>query len=373
MLRYCRGLLSPSRAEDAVQHVFINAHGALVEGSPPRDLRPWLYRIAHNVALNALREGGWDHPPIDERWSTRGRFEEDVERREELARALSAVRALPPRQRDALLLRELEGRSHEEIAAALGVTGGAVRQLLHRSRANLRAVATALTPPQLVERLVAWGSGGGAATPARLAELAAGGAGATASLVKLGAAAVVTGAVAGVGLSAQSPVEARPERPPRSGETLADTAPDRGKASATTGHGSGRAERRRSDGSESGRGRGAGRRGRASGGGGFRGSSGSGHSESSASSGSGSSSGDGSGSAGSSGSGSGSGSPGSGSSGSSSSGTGSSGSGPSPPDSSGGSSGSGSGSSGSSSGSGSSGSGSDRTSSRIGSGGSSGV
>jgi hypothetical protein len=94
---------------------------------------------------------------------------------------MRAVRDLPERQRDAVVLRELEGRSYEEIAAALGVTGGAVRQLLNRARTNLRAAATAVTPLGLAEL-----SAGGVA-----------GAGGLTAAAKLGTALVVAGAVAG--------------------------------------------------------------------------------------------------------------------------------------------------------------------------------
>lgn len=59
---------------------------------------------------------------------------------------VTAVGALPERQRDALVLRELEGRSYEEIAVQLGVSDGAVRQLLNRARNTLRASVTAVTP-----------------------------------------------------------------------------------------------------------------------------------------------------------------------------------------------------------------------------------
>ena len=107
---------------------------------------------------------------------------------------VAAVGALPERQRDALVLRELEGRSYEEIAVKLGVSDGAVRQLLNRARNTLRAGVTAVTPYGLLAGIPA-----GAETPlvGRIAELTAAGAGAGASAVKLTATALVTGAVVG--------------------------------------------------------------------------------------------------------------------------------------------------------------------------------
>ncbi|MDQ6914609.1 MAG: hypothetical protein M3155_02210, partial [Actinomycetota bacterium] len=54
LLRYCGRLLPPTRAEDVVQQAFLNAFAALRRDEAAIDLRPWLYRIAHNAALNAL-------------------------------------------------------------------------------------------------------------------------------------------------------------------------------------------------------------------------------------------------------------------------------------------------------------------------------
>jgi hypothetical protein len=109
---------------------------------------------------------------------------------------LVAVQALPERQRDAILLRELEGRSYEEIALALGVSGGAVRQLLNRARNSLRSAAAALTPMPLLTRLASGDSTEPAA--ARVAEMVGmGAAGSGAVMAKLCATALVTGVVVG--------------------------------------------------------------------------------------------------------------------------------------------------------------------------------
>src|SRR4051794_21301753 len=58
LLRYLRRLLSETLAEDVVQSTFINAWSSLRTGTEVRDLRPWLYRIAHNAAINALKKVG---------------------------------------------------------------------------------------------------------------------------------------------------------------------------------------------------------------------------------------------------------------------------------------------------------------------------
>ena len=153
LLRYCGRLLPPARAEDAVQQAFLNAYGAMTGGDADLDLRPWLYRIARNACLNALRENGWTHQQIDDLRRGTESAQDVFERRAELREVIEAVHTLPERQRDAMVLRELEGRSYDEIAAALDASDGAVRQLLNRARNTLRAGVTAMTPIGLVARL----------------------------------------------------------------------------------------------------------------------------------------------------------------------------------------------------------------------------
>jgi RNA polymerase sigma factor (sigma-70 family) len=181
LLRYCRRLLPPERAEDAVQQALMNAYRAIGAGEADLNLRPWLYRIAHNASLSLLRQNGWNHEQINERLDGVQQPPQALEQRERVREVVQAVKGLLERQRDAMILRELEGRSYEEIAAELGVSGGAVRQLLNRARTNLRAAATTVTP---------WG----------FAELCAGGAagaGGLTAAAKLATALVVAGAVAG--------------------------------------------------------------------------------------------------------------------------------------------------------------------------------
>jgi len=194
LLAYCSRLLPASRAEDAVQQTFLKAYQAMISGDAELNLRPWLYRIAHNASLNLLRQNGWSHEQLDERMDGVQRPEEAVELRERLRSTVRAVQELPERQRSAVLLRELEGLSYQEIALALGVGDGAVRQLLHRARATLQAGATAVTPTGLVERLTSAMTSGGDPV-ARATELAAG-AGAGVGAVKLGAAVLATGVIA---------------------------------------------------------------------------------------------------------------------------------------------------------------------------------
>jgi RNA polymerase sigma factor (sigma-70 family) len=195
LLRYCGGLLPPERAEDAVQQAFLNAYKAIADGEAQIKLRPWLYKVAHNASLNLLRQNGWNYDQIPEDFDGVIQPPQAVEQSEHIREVVQAVKALPERQRDAVILRELEGRSYEEISAALGVSGGAVRQLLHRARTTLRAGATSITPPGLLEWL-ADRTPVDAPVASRIAEVAAG-AGGAATLAKVGTALVVAGAVAG--------------------------------------------------------------------------------------------------------------------------------------------------------------------------------
>jgi RNA polymerase sigma factor (sigma-70 family) len=152
--RYCARLVGPGRTEDAVQQAFVNAHTAMRTSDQELALKPWLYRIAHNAALNILRAAKDEERPLDEDRAGAFQTADVVELREQLRETLASIQALPAAQRDALLLREIEGRSHEEIAAALGVSAGGARQHLHRARMTMRAAASAITPYPFITRVL---------------------------------------------------------------------------------------------------------------------------------------------------------------------------------------------------------------------------
>src|SRR5512132_416077 len=194
--RYLRRLLSEALAEDVLQATFVRAWQALRAGTEVRDLRPWLYRIAHNQALNALRAAGSALPETPGVLAVSTEVEIEVERREELRLTLDGIGALPDRQRAALLAVAVADRSHADVAAELGLSDGALRQLLLRARSALRAAATAITPYPLVT----WLASGQEVSATRVAELAAGAGGAgvaiKAGAVVLAAGAVVAGAPA---------------------------------------------------------------------------------------------------------------------------------------------------------------------------------
>lgn len=183
--RYAGGIAGGS-AEDVTQDALSKALVALRRDDNEIELRPWLYRIVRNTALNDLR----DRPPrtatLSDRVATSQSVAEEIEQREEIDEVIGRLQALPETQRAAIVMRELEGLSHEEIAVALGVSGGAARQAIHRARTALRGGFGLAIPLPLLRLMLE--SGG---TPA--AEVAAGGAGAGVVLKAATAAVLVVG------------------------------------------------------------------------------------------------------------------------------------------------------------------------------------
>jgi RNA polymerase sigma factor (sigma-70 family) len=188
LLRHCRRLLPASRAEDAVQQTLLRALEAMRADDREIRLGPWLHRILHNTAIDSLRrlDSHWEE--LDEHMDGVEPTHAAVERRARFRSVVAGVGSLPERQRRALVLRELEGRSYDEIAADLGVSGAGVRQLLNRARNAMRAGASALMPPALVGRLA------GSKAGATVAEL--GDPPGTSALAAKATAAVAAGALA---------------------------------------------------------------------------------------------------------------------------------------------------------------------------------
>jgi len=209
LLRYCRRILPETRAEDAVQQAFLNAWAALGRGADVHDLRPWLYRIAHNTAINGLKANGFDYDELGEdALRAAGGPYDAIIRRDEMRETLSNLAALPDRQREALLRTAISGDPQSDVARDLGITDGAVRQLVHRARAQLRAVATAVTPAPIVAWAASLGPAGG--EPAqRIAEVAAGagGAGVVGVAAKAGAVVAATGVLVTPGSPVRNAVQ----------------------------------------------------------------------------------------------------------------------------------------------------------------------
>jgi RNA polymerase sigma-70 factor (ECF subfamily) len=130
-------------AEDAVQDALVRAHHAIVAGKVPADVEAWLFAIVRNRCHDYFRAARPTAPLPPELPGGAPSAFEVVAGAERLAGALDAVGALPSAQRAALVGRELEGRSYEELALRQQTSVSAVKSLLHRARVTL-AHATSL-------------------------------------------------------------------------------------------------------------------------------------------------------------------------------------------------------------------------------------
>jgi RNA polymerase sigma factor (sigma-70 family) len=143
LARQCRRFLPAAAAEDALQQTFINAHASLTNDAAtlPLALKPWLYRIARNAALNIARDPQSALGPVPDDLLGRDEPADVFARREWFGTFVEAIGALPDSQRQVIVRHAFGGDSHEAIAADLGMTAGAIRQLAYRARGTLRAAA----------------------------------------------------------------------------------------------------------------------------------------------------------------------------------------------------------------------------------------
>jgi len=146
LLAFCRHMLgSTEDAEDVLQEVFAASFNAMLADERPINARPWLYRIARNRCLNHLRRpsaAGQDSMDVFERDG--GTTTADtVHKREEFRQIVADVQQLPETQRTALLLREIDALSYEQIAEAMDTTVPSVKSLLVRARVSLGEAAEA--------------------------------------------------------------------------------------------------------------------------------------------------------------------------------------------------------------------------------------
>ncbi len=135
-------------AEDLTEQTFLQAYRHFERAqreSDGRPLRPWLIRIAHNLAANLYRDRSRkpaspieDSTPLADPHTT----EDLVEEREELSRILAGVRELPGDRREALIMRFALGMDNREIARALGRSDGATKVLIHRAIKQLEGLVT---------------------------------------------------------------------------------------------------------------------------------------------------------------------------------------------------------------------------------------
>jgi RNA polymerase sigma-70 factor (ECF subfamily) len=144
--RYCARLTgSVVEGEDVVQETLAKAYYAISMAPEMPPLRPFLFRIAHNTALDVLRRH--DRKQVDLVAEIPEEVSVDERPDPEIVRAaLATFLHLPIGQRSAVILKDVLGCSLDEIAESTGATLAAVKAALHRGRAALRARAELATP-----------------------------------------------------------------------------------------------------------------------------------------------------------------------------------------------------------------------------------
>ena len=218
---YAASIVSASRADDVTQEAFTKAYLALRGTDKEIQLRPWLYRIVRNTALTDIRDEPRPGVELDEAAAAGTTPEELVEQREDIRLLMAGLRELPEPQRAAIVMRELEGLSHEQISASLGLSSGAVRQSIYRARRALRDGIGVLLPMPFLRLLLEEGFTQGASAAA-----AGGGAGIA---VKAGVAAVLAAGTVTTGAVLNHELRDAPDARAKAAKTAA---PD-GSAQAT--------------------------------------------------------------------------------------------------------------------------------------------
>ena len=131
-------------AEDVVQDAFMRALAGLRATDGEMHLKPWLYMIGRNRAMDELRKPARAVAELDEVLHLAPAGDDPALRateRERLRELLDDIGRLPERQRLALVMRELDGATHEQMAATLGTTIPATKSLLVRARTALAEAA----------------------------------------------------------------------------------------------------------------------------------------------------------------------------------------------------------------------------------------
>ena len=139
-------------AEDLTEQTFLQAYRHFERAqreSDGRPLRPWLIRIAHNLAANYYRDRSRrPQTPIDDSTvlTAPHTTESLVEGREELQSIIEGIDQLPEDRREALIMRFALGMDNREIARAMGRSDGATKVLLHRATKQLEEIVVRPEP-----------------------------------------------------------------------------------------------------------------------------------------------------------------------------------------------------------------------------------
>ena len=139
--RYCHSIVGNGHdASDALQSTMLKAFRALSGETREINLRPWLYRIAHNESISLLRARRSDADLDSAAQVGDPSTEALIESRDRLRALAADLTELTEQQRGALLMRELGGLEFAEIAAALGISAAAAKQSVYESRCVLQAL-----------------------------------------------------------------------------------------------------------------------------------------------------------------------------------------------------------------------------------------
>ncbi|HWD85053.1 MAG TPA: sigma-70 family RNA polymerase sigma factor [Solirubrobacteraceae bacterium] len=139
LYRYCQSLVgTETDAQDALQSAMTSALVALRLGRRDAPIRPWLFRIAYNESMTQLRRRRPLSELVEDLPALNGSPESTVEQKGRITRLLADLRELPERQRGALVMRELSGLTHQEVAEALGMSVGAAKQTVFEARRSLQ-------------------------------------------------------------------------------------------------------------------------------------------------------------------------------------------------------------------------------------------
>jgi len=135
--------LTPTRAQDATQEVFLRLYAALKGGEEIENPRGWVFRVAHNWGLKVRARHAAENPFDADLEATLAAPAQDAEHdlleRERMLRFHRAVESLSEQQKRCLFLR-MEGLRYPEIAAAMGISPSAVCEFLRRAMARLKKV-----------------------------------------------------------------------------------------------------------------------------------------------------------------------------------------------------------------------------------------
>jgi RNA polymerase sigma factor (sigma-70 family) len=217
-------LANPADAEDVTQTTFLNAYRAFQRGERPHKPRNWLIAIAHNVCRMRWRQAGSRPREVALEQAPEPAALESGHA--DLDEVLAALATLTFNQRAAIVMRELEGRTYQEISEVLGVSVSAVEALLFRARRRLQlkrktlGVITTVPLPGSLGSFLGAGGGGAAAVGGSL-------------VVKAGTVLAVGTAAAGLGLKGVEAVG--PKTPPAQASRPAVTAATKHTATASRG------------------------------------------------------------------------------------------------------------------------------------------